>query len=110
MLLGVIALKLAAGVVPGFQEKPRGKHPREIIRAIRKMVDARKEADKAGSDQEACRTFLKFETPDLARPHNKTELDQKVESLCNRISADRADAERAEKALHKKPHLRIVES
>jgi hypothetical protein len=58
-----IAEKLAAHVVPGFQEKSRGKQPREIIRFIREAVDVMKEHGKAGSDLEACRNFLKFETP-----------------------------------------------
>jgi hypothetical protein len=106
----LIAEKLASHLVPGFQEKPRGKHPREIVRAIREMADALKEAGKVGSDEEAAENFLKLEKPDLAKPHNQTELKKQVQSLCNRISQDRVKAERAEKALHKKPHLRIVGS
>jgi hypothetical protein len=108
MFYATVAEKLASHVVPGFQEKPRGKHPREIARLIRQGVDAMKENGKATSDLEACRDFLKFETPDLARPHNRTELEKKAESLCNLISKDRSDAERAEKALHKKQPLRVV--
>jgi hypothetical protein len=108
MLYAQIALDLASQAVPGFQEKPRGKHPREVIRLIRKAVDVMKENGKVKSDLDACRNFLKFEKPDLARPHNQTELEKKAESLCNLISKDRANAERAESALHKKPRLRAV--
>jgi hypothetical protein len=103
-----IAEQLASHVVPGFMIKPRGKHPREIVRFIRTAVDAMQEAGKAGSDEEAACNYLKLETPDLARPHNRIELRKKTRSLCNRISADRKAAERDEKALHKKQPLRVV--
>jgi len=103
-----IAEKLAALVVPGFQEKSRGKQPREIIRVIRNAVDALKEHGKATSDLEACRNFLKFETPDLARPGKKSELEQKAKSLRNLVAKDRASAARAEKAVHKNARLRVV--
>jgi len=107
MFYATIAEKLASHVVPGFQEKSRGKHPREIVRAIRRGVDWMKETGKAGSDEDAARDFLKFEKPELARPHNRTELERKTRSLCNRISKDRI-AENAEEALHKKTVLQIV--
>jgi hypothetical protein len=108
MLYGIIAEKLASLVVPGFQEKSRGKHPREVVRMIRMAIDSTKENSKFGSDREACLSYLKIEDPELARPHNRTELEKKAESLCNLISEDRADAARAEKALHKKQPLRVV--
>jgi hypothetical protein len=107
-LYTAIALKLASHVVPGFQEKSRGKQPREIVRLIRRAVDAMKDNGKAGSDLEACRDFLKHETPELARPGNKSELEQKAKSLRNLVAKDRANAKRAAKALHKKPGLRVV--
>jgi hypothetical protein len=41
MLYATIAEKLAAELIPGFQEKPtRGKHAREIVRLTRKAIDA----------------------------------------------------------------------
>ena len=108
MLLSRVGLELAGQVIPGFAEKSRGKHPREVVRKIREAVDAVKAANNASSDFEACRNFLKFETPDLARPGKRTELDKRARSLQNLIAKDRASAARAEKALHKKPRLRIV--
>jgi hypothetical protein len=108
MLYGMIAQELASHVVPGFQEKSRGKHPREIIRLIRNGVDFAKLHGKAGSDLEACRNFLKLETPDLGKPGKKSELEQKAKSLRNLVAKDRANAARAEKAVHKKPRLRVV--
>lgn len=108
MLLGRVALELAGHVVPGFQEKSRGKQPREVIRVIRNAVDAMKESGKVGSDLEAAREFIKFETPDLARPGRKSELERRAKSLRNLLAKDRAAAARAEKALHKKTRLRVV--
>jgi hypothetical protein len=108
MFYAVIAETLASHMIPGFMEKPRGKHPREIVRLIRECVDAMKANGKAGSDLEACRDFLKHETPELARPRNKSELEQKAKSLRNLVARDRASVERAEKAVHKKPGLRVV--
>jgi hypothetical protein len=108
MLYARIAQELAAHVVPGFMEKPRGKHPREIVGVIRKAVDFAKEHGKFGSDLEACRNFLKLETPDLGRPGKRSELEQKAKSLRNLVAKDRANAARAEKAVHKKTALRIV--
>jgi hypothetical protein len=105
-LYGRVAIELASHVIPGFQEKPRGKHPREIVRAIRIGVDRLNLQGK--SDLDACRDYLKFEQPDLAKARNRTELDKKARSLANRISNDRMAAKREEKALHKKPSLRIV--
>jgi hypothetical protein len=108
MLYGRIAQELAGHIIPGFMEKPRGKHPREIVRLIRRAVDAMKEHGKAGSDLEACRNFLKFETPDLGRPGKKSELEKKARSLCNLVAKDRANVRRTEKPLHKKLRLRVV--
>jgi hypothetical protein len=108
MLCGSIAQELAGRVVPGFQEKPRGKNPREVVAFIRMAVDAMKAGGKASSDHEACKSFLKFETPDLARPGNRTELNKRARSLANLIAKDRTTAAKAEKALHKKPRLSVV--
>jgi hypothetical protein len=108
MFYAAIAERLASHVVPGFMQKPRGKHPREVMRAIRQMVDIMKTSGKVGSDLEACRDFLKFETPDLARPGRKSELEQKAKSLRNLVAKDRADAARSEKPVHKKPRLVFV--
>lgn len=108
MFYAVIAENLAGHVVPGFAEKERGKHPQEIVRLIRRAVDAAKEAGKASSDLDFCSSFLKHETPDLARPGNKSELARRARSLCNLVAKDRASAARAEKAVHKKARLRVV--
>jgi hypothetical protein len=94
MLLGAIALKLASHVVPGFQEKPRGKHPREIVRFTRRAIDAAKAARKDLSDLDVCREIIKLEQPELARPGKKGELERKAKSLRNLVSKDRASAER----------------
>jgi hypothetical protein len=109
MLYSRVAIELASHVVPGFQEKSRGKQPREIVRAIRIAVDLAKKNPKGKkSEFELCRDYLKGEMPDLARPGKRTELDKKARSLANRISNDRVAAKREEKALHKKPPLRVV--
>jgi hypothetical protein len=108
MLCTRVAQELAGRVVPGFMEKSRGKHPREIVRLIRAAADFAKKAGKASSDLDVCRALLKHETPDLARPGNKSELERRAKSLRNLVAKDRAAADRAEKALHKKPRLRVV--
>jgi hypothetical protein len=49
MFYAAIAERLASHVIPGFMQKPRGKHPREVMRAIRQMVDTVKTSGKVGS-------------------------------------------------------------
>ena len=100
-LYGRVAIELASRVVPGFQEKPRGKHPREIIRAIRIGVDRLNLQGK--SDLDACRDYLKFEQPDLAKARNRTDFDKKARSLANRISNDRQNAKKEEKKSSSNP-------
>jgi hypothetical protein len=55
MFYATIAEKLAGQIIPGFQNKPRGKQPREIVRLIRKAIDHVKDNGGAESDLEACR-------------------------------------------------------
>jgi len=108
MLYGRIAQELAGRVIPGFMEKSRGKHPREIVRLTREMVDAMKEHGKAGSDLEACRNYLKFATPELAKPGRKSELEKKgkITTEFSRQRSRRRQTRR--KGASQKTPLRVV--
>lgn len=101
ILLRAVALDLAAAVIPGFQEKPRGKHPREIIRLGRVTIDALKMRKPGISDFDACREIVKLERPEMASPGRQSELDAEARQMMNRVSADRQGAQ-------KRKRLRVV--
>lgn len=101
ILLGAVALGLAAAVIPGFQEKLRGKHPREIIRLGRVTIDAVKMRKPGISDFDACREIIKLERPEMASPGRQNELDAEARQMMNRMSADR-------QAAQKRKTLRVV--
>jgi hypothetical protein len=104
-----VAMELAAHVVPGFQEKSRGKWPREIVSRILFVVDVGKQSGKFSSDLEGCKSYLMHTEPDLARPCNKSALDDKSHTLQNLIVKERVRLRReGGDLLHKKPRLSVV--
>jgi hypothetical protein len=104
-LYTAIAENLAGLVVPGFMEKPRGKHSPEIVEYTRLAADLAKTHGKVACDLDFCREIIKIETPDLARPGRKSELEKKAKTLRNLIARDRASAARARLKVRGKPRL-----
>jgi hypothetical protein len=98
---GCIAMHLAILVCPGFQEKKRGKVPREIVRWLLVNIEKGKQTGRYRSDLDGCLDFMKDTEPELARPANRVQLQRRAKTLRNLVSQDRASLKRAHrKQLH----------
>jgi hypothetical protein len=98
---GCIAMHLAILICPGFQEKRRGKYPREIVRWALVVIEAGKQEGRYRSDLDGCLHILKANEPELAHAWNREQLQRRAKLLRNLISQDRASLKRAHrKQLH----------
>jgi hypothetical protein len=87
---GCIVENLAVRLIPGFQEKKRGKWPAEIIVALLVDIEKGKQTGEYDSDLDGCIVYLKSQQPELARPKNRTSLLKSARTLQNGIAAQRA--------------------
>jgi hypothetical protein len=112
MLLEFTLMALARETVIGFQQRKEGKWPRARVFWGLQSIDALKEAGIFKNDLTACESLLKVERPELAKRSAKAELKAEAIQFRTRITNLRALLERGkeleEKALHKKPRLRLV--
>jgi hypothetical protein len=95
LLCSCIGLELARLVIPGFQEKPGGLWRRSKDFAILVEIEKLKQRGTITSDFNGCIMYLTKRDPELARPHNETELKQKARTLQNRVAGLRAELKRA---------------
>jgi hypothetical protein len=112
MLLEFTLMALARETVMGFQQKREGKWPRARVFWGLQSIDVMKKAGVFKNDLMACESLLKTERPELAKRSAKAELKAEAIQFRTRITAMRALLDRGKKledrALHKKPALRIV--
>ena len=107
---GCIVENIARLLIPGFEENKDGKWPRAIVRRALEEIERGKRLGEYASDLEGCKYMMMLIEPDLARPRNKSQLEQRAKTLRNLVAKQRAGLKRdhAAKTLHKKPSLRIV--
>jgi hypothetical protein len=91
-----IALQLAVLVCPGFQLKlPSSKlFHRKMVGFWFAHIEQLKRDRRVKTDLEGCTESLKLIQPELARPHNKTKLQQQARTFANLIARERTRRKR----------------